>query len=318
MGRENENDLQAPFINWDELAKLAFRGMMPGSQKEKHSKDGKNSKDGEKKGMGPGRGIGGWDGAAENYNRMVQMEKRYTLKQIDCLDITKDDTVLDVCCGPGRLVVPIAARAKSVTGLDASPKMLEYLDKYAAEEGVTNYKTILQDWEDKDAALQVPQHDIVVTSRSLGLHDVGILSRLARKTVMMTVWANGAKSIPQITGALFRDVVNEDEEKGYHHPPFPKMDRRLGNNIFYNKVYDLGYEPNVRILDDGWERTFSSRDEAYNELFKLAPAFLAEKKINMDIFHANVDKFLTDVDGSVTYFAPTKSFVIWWDTNNDK
>jgi SAM-dependent methyltransferase len=311
MGHDKTNEIQTPLINWDELAKLA----MPGPPPKKPGKDGEKD---EKKGPGPGRGIGGWDQAAENYNRMVQMEKRYTLDQINLLDITSEDTVLDVCCGPGRLVVPIAKKAKSVTALDASPKMLEYLDQYAAEEGVSNYNKLLFDWEDKESAEELEQHDIVVTSRSLGLFDVRLLSKLARKTVMMIVWANGAPPIPKIIGSLFKGTIEEDEH-GHGRPPFPfpKQDRRLGNNIFYNKVYDLGFEPNVRILDDGWERTFADREEAYEELFKLAPGNgpFKDKKINEEIFRQNADQYLTDESGAVKYFAATKSFVIWWDTN---
>jgi SAM-dependent methyltransferase len=301
-----------PFINWDELAKLAFRGL-PGPQK---GKDGEKSEKSEHKGPGPRGGIGGWDSAAENYNKMVQMEKRYTLDQLACIDVEPTDTVLDVCCGPGRLVVPLAKRAKTVTGLDASPKMFEYLDKYAEKEGVTNYNKLLLDWDEPDSTKDVEKHDIVVTSRCQAVFVPERLSLLAKKRVMMVIWANDAPPIPMIIGSLFEGTVETTHGHGHGFPGFPKPDRRLGNNILYNKVYDLGYEPNVRILDDGWERIFSNREEAYAELFKLAPGNgpFKDKVINEEVFRKNADKFLEDdVDGSVRYFAATKSFVIWWE-----
>jgi SAM-dependent methyltransferase len=239
-----------PLINWDALMSMAMPPMPPHPPK-----DGPQ--------RGPGRGIGGWDDTAPFYNRMVQMEKQYTLKQLELLDVSPEDTVLDVCCGPGRLVVPLAKRASHVTGLDASPVMLDLLKSYAEADGVTdNIDTILMDWEDKDAVHTLGKYDIVVTSRSAGLFDLRELVRLARKWVMCIIWANESPSIPQIVGALF-DGTKEQEDPPF---PFPKMDRRLGNNVLYNRAYDMGFDPNVRILDDGWERTFASREEAYEEL----------------------------------------------------
>jgi len=303
-GRGRHHDpAMKPFINWDALESM-MRGRMPMPPERRGG--GQGGGDGKPQ-HGPGQGIGGWDKSAAFYSKMVQMEKEYTLKQIDCIEIEPGDTVLDVCCGPGRLVVPLAKRAKSVTALDASPKMLELCVEYAKEEGVDDkVTTLLMDWEDKESAMQVEQHDIVISSRSLGLFDMRLLSKLARKYVVLIIWANGQPSIPQIVGALFKGT----QEEGRGFPPM-FQDRRLGNNLFYNKAYDLGYDPNVRILDDGYTRVFASRDEAYSELANLGMFELPAGK--EDIFRKNADEYLTDnPDGSVTYFAKTGSMVIWW------
>jgi len=37
---------------------------------------------------------------------------------IELIDVGPDDIVLDVACGTGRLTLPLAARARHVTGLD--------------------------------------------------------------------------------------------------------------------------------------------------------------------------------------------------------
>jgi hypothetical protein len=200
-----------------------------------------------------------------------------------------------------------------VSGLDASPKMFEFLDKYAAEENVVNYNKLLIDWDEENATLGVEKHDIVVSSRSQAVFEPERLSSLAKKTVMMVIWANDSPSIPLIIGSLFEKAF--ELEEGSSFPPFPKPDRAQGNNLIYNKVYDLGYEPNVRILDDGWERIFANREEAYDELIKLAPGDgpFKDKVINKEIFRKNADNFLSEEkDGTVRYFAATKSFVIWW------
>jgi SAM-dependent methyltransferase len=297
-----------PLINWDALMNMVMRPPMPPAPPE----DANDTKGDAPKHQGPGRGIGGWDNEAPFYSRMVQMEKSYTQKQIDLLEVSPEDTVLDVCCGPGRLVVPLSKKAAKVSGLDASPAMLKLLTDYANTEGVPEkIETILMDWENKEDVHTLEKHDIVVTSRSAGLFDIRELVRLARKWVMCIIWANDSPSIPQITGALFEGT----HESG--HPPFafPKMDRRLGNNVLYNRIYDMGFDPNVRIIDDGWERVFSTKEEAYEELLKLGRHGIDDGK--EDVFRSNCDKFLTEqADGTVKYFAATKSMVIWWNVED--
>ena len=44
-----------------------------------------------------------WGAVARMYNKMAQLEREYTQNQLDALIITKEDTVLDVGCGPGFL-----------------------------------------------------------------------------------------------------------------------------------------------------------------------------------------------------------------------
>lgn len=88
-------------------------------------------------------------------------------------------------------------------------------------------------------------------------------------------------------------------------------DRRIGYNIFYNKVYDMGYDPNCRILDDGYYAVYASREDAYADLKILSDQEIVEEAR----YRANVDRFLTEnVDGTITFLHKTRSFVLWWDT----
>ena len=70
-----------------------------------------------------------WDDYADMYNEMTGMETASTLNLLSNLPITKDDSVLDVGCGPARLSVPLAKPTKSVSALDPFAKMLEYAKK---------------------------------------------------------------------------------------------------------------------------------------------------------------------------------------------
>ena len=62
-------------------------------------------------------------------HKMAAMEREYTFAQLDAFDTSPEDTVLDVGCGPGRISVLMAQRAKSVTAIDSSEKMLNFAGK---------------------------------------------------------------------------------------------------------------------------------------------------------------------------------------------
>ena len=113
--------LKTPFINWEALAQLAM------SQRREQENRPR-----------PRTGYGAWDDNAAFYDQMAKMEAIFTLNQINCFDTDPSDTVLDVGCGPGRIAVPMARRAKSVTAMDSSSKMLGYCLKNAEEAGLTN------------------------------------------------------------------------------------------------------------------------------------------------------------------------------------
>ncbi len=275
----------SPLINWDEVRQLT---MPPGPPRDPEAAGGNT-----------------WDRSADMYNQMAKMEKSYTLNQINAFDTSKNDTVLDIGCGPGRIAVPMAQRAKSVTALDSSEKMLAYCQQNAREAGVTNLKPHLLDWKDAVVGENLEQHDIVIASRSPGMSDIKRISRFAKKYAVVIAWAN-APNIPTIIGDLFKGI-----ETARRLPPM-KINRDVGFNVTYNIIYDAGYDPNIRIVTDGFTQDFASREEAYAELWKLhdVPGHIP------DLFRQNVDKWLTvKRDGSVTFRRETRSFVIWRDPN---
>jgi SAM-dependent methyltransferase len=273
----------SPLINWEELRQLT---MPPGPPRAREGDTGNM-----------------WDKSADMYNRMARMEKTYTLNQINAFETAKTDTVLDIGCGPGRISVPMAQRAKSVTSIDSSEKMLAYCRKNAQEAGVANLNARLFDWEKAVAGENLEQHDIVIASRSPGMSDIQKISSFARKYVVVIAWAN-APNIPMIIGDLFKGI---DEARKL--PPM-RMDRRIGYNVTYNIIYDAGYDPNVRIVTDGFTADFTTREQAYAELWQL-------RELPGDIppvFKQNADKWLTEnKNGSFTFRRETRSFVIWWE-----
>ena len=56
----------------------------------------------------------------------------------EAVDVTVDDKVLDVACGPGIVACMLAARAQHVTGIDMVPAMLEEARTMQARKGLQN------------------------------------------------------------------------------------------------------------------------------------------------------------------------------------
>ena len=272
-------------INWEILRQLGMPAQPPAQQQRED----------------PGER---WSQSADMYNRVAKMEKTYTLNQLNAFDTDKNDTVLDIGCGPGRISVPMAQRAKSVTSLDASEHMLAFCAENAKEAGVTNLKTVKMNWEDAVLGENLEQHDIVIASRSPGAQDIRKTATFARKYVVTIAWAN-MPNIPTVVGDLFRGVEGAE---GF--APMRPTDRRLGYNITYNMIYDMGFDPNVNIVTDGFTKDYSTREEVYEDLWKLRPTTTANIP---PLFRQNVDKWLTEnKDGGITFRRETRSYVIWF------
>jgi len=292
-----------PFIDWEAL-RSAFMPPMPPVQPM------------------PGKGPGGRAGApgvpvgptgpdparfADMYNIMAEMEREYTYNQVNCIDVEPGDTVLDIGCGPGRVSCAMAERAKSVTALDINQSCLDYCLNNAKERGLDNVSTVLMDWNDVDPGVNVGRHDIVIASRNPAMFDVRKLNDLASKYAVIIGWAN-APCIPPIIEELFKDTEPERDRPAF---PMFRQDRRLSYNINWNIVYDMGAEPNIRNVKDGFTKTFDNEDEAVSWLRRIR-AFEDEY---IPVFKKNLEPYMTkNADGSVTFRRETRSFVLWWKT----
>ena len=107
-----------------------------------------------------------------------------------------------------------------------------------------------------------------------------------------------------IIGDLFEGV-----DEAHKFPPL-HIDRRLGYNVNYNIIYDAGYDPNIRIVTDGFTRDYAAKEEAYKDLWQLRETGIDNPT---SVFKKNVDKWLTkNKDGGVTFRRETKSYVLWW------
>jgi len=243
-----------------------------------------------------------WNTITEMYDGMAKLEKVFTQKQVDAMCLSKDDTVVDIGCGPGRLTVPMAQKAKSVTCVNAYEKMLERCMHNATHAGLENVKPLFQNWLDEDAVEKIGKHDIAVASRSVGMFDLLKLNQLATKYVFVMSFAN-APSLREIQLDFLEGITDV--------PPLKARpdDRLFDYNLTFNMIYDMGANPSVVVLDDGFEAYYTSREEAYEALRFVGEILPKHEKR----YRANVDRYLDVLeDGRVHLLRQTKTYVMWW------
>ena len=297
-------------VNWKALRDLKFASLIRCLPQEKG---------GDKKARGGGVN---WDEIANMYNEMTRMEARSTAQAISLLPIGPEDSVLDVGCGPGRLIVPLAKIARSVTGVDAFAQMLSFARQNAQNAGLKNIKFLQKSWLDDDALEAIGKHDVVIASRSVGLGDIEKLNKIAKKYVVLMcffesslreIWQGFLQGVadeqPQEAGESERRACASETCERKRREEARKNDRMFGYNVTFNMLYDMGANPNVHIMQDIYEKEFASCEEAY-EHFRFAGEIPADKE---RIYRANVDKYLTQTASGWRFERRARSYVMWWD-----
>lgn len=132
---------------------------------------------------------------------------------ISRMDITGDEVVLDIGCGPGTLAVPLAKKVREVIAIDFSRGMLDELEAYAAREGVSNIKTYHIGWEDDWSIL--PPVDIAVASRSMEVKEIDTalskMSTHARKSCYLTYKAGGSFVDMNILDYIGKKIIGKPD-----------------------------------------------------------------------------------------------------------
>lgn len=274
-----------------------------------------------------------WDSEAAAYRRMTMLEVAATNRQLDCLPLDREDVLLDCGCGTGRLALEAAKRVKKVICLDSSEGMLEECRKGFAEAGVTNVEFILADWQEIEIGKDVPEVDVVVQARGGGgPSSLELLKKAARKYAVNIKFSTGAMRMPEAKAKFFEGCYTEEDMA--KHPELrpmksPPMNR--GGNFFYGitgpidmtgklpmggheiveALKEEGIECNIKYLDDGWDKQFASKQEAYDWLVEFSKY---PELVDMEKFRANIDKYLTENDKGYYLFLPTRTTVTWFKT----
>ncbi|MFA5455091.1 MAG: class I SAM-dependent methyltransferase [Sulfurimonas sp.] len=159
-----------------------------------------------------GKNSGDWDNKSKEMAPRMQ-KSEYVEDFISRMDISKEDTVLDIGCGPGTLAIPLAKKVKHVIAIDFSSQMLEELEAYASREGITNITTHHIGWEDDWSHL--PQVDIAVASRSVEVQDLDdALSKMsshAKKACYLTYKTGGSFVDMDILDYIGKKIITKPD-----------------------------------------------------------------------------------------------------------
>lgn len=242
-----------------------------------------------------------WDKAAAGFFKRTRKED-YQDALFDKLILDEEDVVLDVGCGEGSVTIPIAKRVKKVIGLDSSPKMLEFLEKRADENCISNIETILKPIEEISYE-EIGDVDVVVCSRSLNgivpIKEVLTeLDKIANKYVFITIFGPENKKIEK----------DFDRELGIKTEDFPDY------NYFFNILFNMGIYANVERFDLNNYREYESIDEAMdNGKFRLDLYSDDEK----ELLREYLERILTFEDGKYFNVKDKADWImVWWKKSN--
>lgn len=155
--------------------------------------------------------------------------------------------VLDFGCGVGRLVIPLAKRAKEAIGIDIAPAMLELCQKNAKKAGVSNIVLT----ESDDALSRVQGEFDLVNSYIVLQHIPPERGYKFIQTMIDRLTIGGIGSL-QLTYAKSRKFFIHEQVKAEYY-------RRDGNTI-------------VDLVDSGWsppEGTITMYDYDLNYVLAL-------------------------------------------------
>lgn len=234
---------------------------------------------------------------ARTYDRLTRMESQFTSHQVEMMRLTRSKTVLDVGAGSGRLAIPMARQAKSVTALDRCAELLDCCGSNARDAGIGNVIPHHADWDTFIPGKDLPRHDVVVASRYTGELDLMQLDAAANELVYVQLFSG--PSTKALLNALLEGIV----------APEPEADvEQSGVATIFNELTGYGIEPNILHVPTGFSRWYRDEKEAFADF-----DWLGVDSALQPILHRNIRRFLAPAPhGGFRFRFDTKCAIIWW------
>jgi 2-polyprenyl-3-methyl-5-hydroxy-6-metoxy-1,4-benzoquinol methylase len=148
--------------------------------------------------------------------------------------LQREDVLIDVGGGAGRISLPLALRCREVVNVDASAAMLAAFEALAVEAGIQNARAVKTDWL---AAEGIRGDVTLVSSVTYFVRDIVPFMRkleaASRRRVIILVWSEPP---PNLRSTLFRLVYGEELA------PLP------GHRALLPVLWEMGILPDVRVL----------------------------------------------------------------------
>lgn len=224
--------------------------------------------------------VAHWDKRAETYT-FKDAPGSYVRAFIEKMNLSEPVRILDMGCGTGSLAVPLAQAGHQVIAADFSEGMLNRLRENAACAGVLLDASVSQaladkkpavvssnrasgviplsmSWEDNWSAfgLNAGCVDVALASRSVITHD---LEDSLRK---LSAVASSKVCVTAATGYSPRVDVRAAKAMGL------RLARHNDAAFVFGIAGDLGYEPNVSYIHSARNKTYASREAAFDSLME--------------------------------------------------
>lgn len=191
-----------------------------------------------------------WDNRARNYPLPFEKETLAKtgriLRLLGHMGVRFDGRrVLDIGCGTGVYGLPLAAKSKSVLGLDSSPAMLKVFRAERRKRGITNASCTLSSWSSIPSLRLAGRFDIALASMTMAIKnkaDLLKMEKTARERCVYIGWAGVRRN------ALLEKVYSKHGVK-YRAPE--------GAAGVLKALKELGRAPSVRFIRDSWKRKAS-------------------------------------------------------------
>lgn len=248
-------------------------------------------------------GKAGWDKRAEGYYEWVKADD-YTEHLLSRIKVDTSSTVLEIGCGPGSLAIPLAKRVKSVTAVDVSKEMLNYLSKDADRDGLTNIRCVNKRWEDVIVGEDIEIYDYAIASRSLIVwpdlkEALYKMDRVFRQRVYL---------VHAVGSGPFNAGVYRAAGREYKPPP---------NYIHvYNLLYQMGIYANVEVFESNTRVGYLNLDKALEDW----RGKIGELKPNEEeSLRAYLVEQLEERNGTLALKAESKWkwALIWWEKSDE-
>lgn len=122
-----------------------------------------------------------WDVMAEDY-RLFSIPKFSEDSFLKLLEehnfIRTEDRVLDIGCGTARYSIALAARVRSVTGVDVSPKMIAYGREAVNELGINNVTLYQMPWNGEETKKIGDSYDLVIAHMTPAIRDFATFQKM--------------------------------------------------------------------------------------------------------------------------------------------
>jgi SAM-dependent methyltransferase len=192
-----------------------------------------------------------WNLRAEEFNNNVFRKEGDQIHSpiIDLLIskgmLKKDMEVLDIGCGPGKYSIEFCKEAKKVTGIDISPKMVQFAKENSKKIGATNVDFMLIPWNEIDLDKQnwTKKYDLVFASNCPGINNSKTLMKMVQASKGFCFISCFANRTDKIKDEFNRVVLGQS------------VNSRGTNKIYYifNIHWQSGLYPEICYQDNKWE-----------------------------------------------------------------